>query len=427
MDDRVADLLGTFPEIFERRVPSLEDIEEKWVIIVVPEDQTESEAPSAAEEDLFVDLERFEVGFDDQRRDTDIPAYIDVPLPEGVDINRGSLTEIVLRPRPRVIGKLRRKIKGRFPGSPAGISGRELVPPPDALAVYLPFHRYPEMWGIYLLDAGVASLATDLQRIMRLLGSSISNREALKLAQVYLFHHEAYHCAVESFALRCELPMRRPVYRTGLRKLYVQPWSWGEPHEETLATAYGIRKVRDNLRLPPADLTAAIDALRVYMTWCSPPYAAGVSYLSDTQFDELERQFMEEGLRLSTRRALAPSAWTMGTQLMSPLIQRNRKYAWICDRADFRKRSRLSVHYFRRRDVISCLERLADVKAEAGGRHLHLVREYENGAQRVKRRTQVPSGEIPRGTLGGMLKDLGLELNVHEFRDECQKAGKRLS
>jgi hypothetical protein len=106
------------------------------------------------------------------------------------------------------------------------------------------------MWGIYLLDAGVASLATDLQALVRLLKGSISIGDARRAAVTYLFHHEAYHSAVESFGLRCELPLRKPVYRTGLRKLYTREWRLGEPHEETLATAYGIRKVRDNLRLP---------------------------------------------------------------------------------------------------------------------------------------------------------------------------------
>ena len=45
----------------------------------------------------------------------------------------------------------------------------------------------------------------------------------------------------------------------------------------------------------------------------------------------------------------------------------------------------------------------------------------------LQRRTQVPSGEIHKGTLDGMLKDLELDLNVHTFRDECRKVGKALS
>jgi hypothetical protein len=117
----------------------------------------------------------------------------------------------------------------------------------------------------------------------------------------------------------------------------------------------------------------------------------------------------------------------MGTYLMAPLLQRNRKYSWICDRTDFRKRSKLAVNYFRQRDVIACLQRLAGAALEPSGRHQHLVRQVEIDGKMLQRRTQVPSGEIHKGTLGGMLRDLELDLNVHRFRDECRKVGKALS
>jgi hypothetical protein len=60
---------------------------------------------------------------------------------------------------------------------------------------------------------------------------------------------------------------------------------------------------------------------------------------------------------------------------------------------------------------------------DASARHLHLVREISVGSEIRKRRTQVPSGEVPKGTLGGMLKDLELALNVHEFREKCRSVG----
>ena len=63
----------------------------------------------------------------------------------------------------------------------------------------------------------------------------------------------------------------------------------------------------------------------------------------------------------------------------------------------------------------------------AGGRHQHVVREIELEGKKVKRRTQVPSGEIHKETLSGMLKDLELGLNVEAFRDECRKVGEALS
>jgi hypothetical protein len=69
-----------------------------------------------------------------------------------------------------------------------------------------------------------------------------------------------------------------------------------------------------------------------------------VNYLDDDEFNALELRFMEEAMRHSSSKALGPNAWAMGTYLTAPLTQRNQKYSWICNRADFRKRSKLAVH-----------------------------------------------------------------------------------
>lgn len=430
MDDRVSGLLTDFPVIFEKTAKSLEDLENDWVIIDVSGNEAQADELVIDDNEFLDDLDRYEGDLRPDEMDTEpgSSAPIDISLPPDIDLDRGGLIEIILRPRPKSIDKLRRKITGIFPGGPGGsLTKGAVVPPPDALAVYLPFHRYPDRWGIYLLDAGVASFATDLQKLVWLLRASISIHDARKVALMYLFHHEAYHSAVEGFALRCELPLRKPVYRTGLRRLYTRMWTRGDPHEETLATAYGIRKVRDNLRLPKTDVTAVVNALRVYMCLCPPPYRAGADYTDDEKFNDLERRFMEEGLRLSSSKALPPAAWTMGTYLMAPLIQRNRKYSWICSRADFRKKSKLAVHYFRQRDVLSCLQRLAGAVVEPGGRHQHIVREVEDNGRKRRLISPIPSGEIHKGTLGSMLKQLELSLNVEAFRDECRKVGKALS
>jgi hypothetical protein len=425
MDERVRDLQLDFPSIFER-YRGIKNFEDDWVVIDV------SDGDAGVNTELYVDgafVEDLGRHADDGASPIDefatsLPPVSDLQLPPDVDVPVADLIRVLGRPRPKALDRFRRKIKGVFPGGPAGIGADSIVPPPDALALYLPFHRYPDLWGIYLLDAGVASLGRDLAALARLRGQSLSLLDARRAAVTYLFHHEAYHSAVEGFALRAELPLRKPVYKAGLRSLFTRPWTAGEPHEETLATAYGIRQLRSNLRLPEPLLEVVTQSLRIYMAFCPPPYREGIKFLDDERFNDLERRFMEEAIRCSAAKALPASAWTMGTYLMTPLLQRNRRYSWICDRADFYKRSRLAVHYFRRRDVLSCLERLAGAATQAGGRHLHLVRTLSNGKFR---RTQVPSGEVHRGTLAGMLKDLDLDLNVDGFRSECRKLGRSLS
>ena len=436
MDKRVEGLLDDFPEIFEKRPPRIGELDDDWVIIEVPVDQSEgteagrrADAIGISEDDFLSDLDRFGADFDDtvgqspQTEESLSPANI--PR-RASDVDIRELEEIIDRRRPEAIDNLRQRIKGEFPGSPSGSSANELVPPPDALAFYLPFHIFPDMWGIYLLDAGVASLAIDIRWITRLLGQPISLMAARRVARVFLFHHEAYHCAVESFSIRCELPTRKPVYRTGTRELYKRGYVLGEPHEETLATAYGIRKVRDEIRLPKRAKKAAVEALKVYMELCPPEYQKGVEFIDHDRFDEWERAFIEEAMRACSKGALPTSVWNIGTYMMSPLLQRNRKYSWICKRADFRQRSKLAVHYFRRRDIISCLEKLAAARREPGGKHTHIVRTVNEAGHKSTRRTQIPSGEVHKGTLAGMLRDLDLELNVNSFREECRKVGRRI-
>ena len=437
MDERVEGLLHDFPEIFEERPPQIGELEDDWVIIDVPIGRINSgetqaklnvDAIGVSEDDFLSDLDRFEYTSypENEMDESDSSGDILVSniLRSGIDIDPDTLSEITRRRRPRAIDDLKKRVKGQFPGSPSGLPTGGLVPPPDALAFYLPFHIFPDMWGIYLLDVGVESLAIDLRQIIQLLGQSVPKMAARRISRVFLFHHEAYHCAVESFSIRCELASRKPVYRTGTRELYKRGYVQDEPHEETLATAYGLRKVRDEIKLPKRDKKAAVEALKIYMKLCPPEYREGVCYIDNDRFDEWERAFIEKVMRTCSSRPLSASAWNIGTYMMSPLLQRNRKYSWICKRADFRERSKLAVHYFRRRDIVSCLKKLTDAYPEPGGKHDHIVRTVNKAGHKSNRRTQLPSGEVHKGTLSGILKDLDLDLNVHSFREECRRVGK---
>ncbi len=322
MDKRVEGLLDDFPEIFEKRPPRIGELDDDWVIIEVPDQPAGTKANRnvdadwISEDDFLSDLDRFEDDFDDtvgQNYQAD-----ELVSPVNIDPRVGS--EIINRPRPKAIDDIRKRIKGTFPGCPSGLPTGEFAPLPDALAFYLPFHIFPDMWGIYLLDVGVESLATDIRRIMHLLGQPISQMDARRVTQVFLYHHEAYHCAVESFSVRCELPTRKPVYRTGTNRLYKRGYTPGKPHEETLATAYGLRKVRDKIELPKPEKKAAMEALKIYINLCPPEYVEGANFIDNDRFDEWERVFIEEAMRACSGKALPSSAWNIGTYMMFPLI-----------------------------------------------------------------------------------------------------------
>lgn len=72
MDKRVEGLLGDFPEIFEKRPPHIGELDDDWVIIEVPVDQSEgtesgrrADAIGISEDDFLSDLDRFGADFDD--------------------------------------------------------------------------------------------------------------------------------------------------------------------------------------------------------------------------------------------------------------------------------------------------------------------------------------------------------------------------
>lgn len=112
------------------------------------------------------------------------------------------------------------------------LSNHSLVP--DALAYYLPFHRYvPSDWGIYVLESGLVRLA------LRLGGTPQALDLPLEAAFLTLFEHERFHCTVETGATRLEVLTRAPIYR----RLFVdRPAS---EREEALANAVASRAVSE--------------------------------------------------------------------------------------------------------------------------------------------------------------------------------------
>src|SRR5262249_49060311 len=104
-----------------------------------------------------------------------------------------------------------RIVSGRWPGAPRNRAGSP-VPPPDALAFYLPFHRfYPTWWGIYLLHEGVDALARD---ICRRADGTIQLAECSQVARIFLYGHEHFHHCVETLAMRLEVTHRKALYIT---------------------------------------------------------------------------------------------------------------------------------------------------------------------------------------------------------------------
>lgn len=102
---------------------------------------------------------------------------------------------------------------------------------PDAIAFYLPFHYYPERWGIYYSESGLRELAEGIKGRPLAAG----DQGILDLTLKLLFDHERFHFMAEIAATRAEVILVSPVY-----DVYFANGSNAE-HEEAMANAQALR------------------------------------------------------------------------------------------------------------------------------------------------------------------------------------------
>lgn len=130
-----------------------------------------------------------------------------------------------------------------FPGSPQ--QRNTPVPPPDVFGFYLPFHFYyhNNLWGVYLVAEGVATLASILQDLSGNGGKELSKENTMIAARLFVYYHEAFHHNVEAFAPRLEVTHRQPLCKRGFLALYKEQLAKKASTEEGLATGYALHKV----------------------------------------------------------------------------------------------------------------------------------------------------------------------------------------
>jgi predicted RNA binding protein YcfA (HicA-like mRNA interferase family) len=197
--DYVANLRNELPELFdERQLPRNWD--ENWIAIPF-DDEVESILNPSDDRD-------------DYENNGEIPQHPEIDIFPNFDINFGQKV------------------------------GDKKVPA-ALLAFYLPFHLFPDDWGIYILASGVRYLA----RIIRL-QSKLEQADALLVSRLFLYYHELYHHKVEMFVTRLEVPQRQPIYKT--RKLFqnksnLELWRTANFTEEALANADAFMRTVNHL------------------------------------------------------------------------------------------------------------------------------------------------------------------------------------
>jgi predicted RNA binding protein YcfA (HicA-like mRNA interferase family) len=303
-----------------------------------------------------------------------------------------------------------------FPGAPSVHSPSGYASPPDALAFYLPFHYFhPHWWGIYLILEGAQELAKYLSWLS---GGLLAPSDAMTVAQLFLYGHEAFHHIVEAFATRLEVSHRVPLYRTGFEKLFHHGFGTDNCLEEALASAYGYRKVKERaFRKPnnPLKRKQALEALAKYIRACPPGYRTALKFIRETDFIQSRLEFAEHNHNwaLPGIPAKGPGLWLSFPHAFSGISRITSRVNYLVHRdSSLAKRHQLHLRYLRYRDLTERLKRLGRCQFVRVGRGGHEIWETPSGHH-----FPIPRhpGDLRRGTLAKIVKEAGLSLSVSEF------------
>ena len=306
------------------------------------------------------------------------------------------------------------KLYELFSGSwPGALQKRTGMPPPDALAFYLPFHYFfPDWWGIYLKAEGVIWLKLHLQKKI----PELDDYTAFDVAKVFLYYHEAFHHKFECFATRLELTQRIPIYREGFEKFYQMTVGTDICLEEALANASALENTERALKRHPLK-NRIIDVLREYILLSPEGYRKALDYLG-TNF--------KKGLYLLSEKShgvalpLAPTCdsmvWSSSTHMYDPIANIKMRVNYILPLnsplADRLPMIRKQANSARVRRALRKLVGLRPLKSRSGR---HTMYETDKGL-----RFPIPShpSDLPAGTLKAIINQAGLRMSISEFKNQ---------
>lgn len=309
------------------------------------------------------------------------------------------------------------------PGGPIGVWKGSPVPPPDALAFYLPFHFFhPTWWGIYLIKEGVTWLADFITNTSK---GAVSPTSSFGVARMFLYGHEQFHHVAECFTTRLELTHRTPLYRLGVWRQYERTFGTPACTEEALANAYGFDKARQFAKrvLPANEQFAALQALQDFMLMSPPGYSAGVHYLTPAKFTQGRLDFAEE-----YHRAALPNARTCGSDIWRASPHAFQGIARIGSRVNYlvRRGSPLSQRGTLGRSAPIRYREVAMALAELGCRQVDGGRgSHEKWANPTGASFPVPRhpGDLKRGTLKAIFKQAGRPMSFTEIQEFVRERG----
>jgi hypothetical protein len=318
---------------------------------------------------------------------------------------------------------------GQFGGHPGGLMGGDGTDTNgstsgiDTLAFYLPFHEFPRWWGIYLFPEGILTVARRLRPLFDRAG--LDPRMRVRVSKQILYHHEFYHHMAESFATRLETILNGPCYITGFSDLYRKTKLTPLCREETCANSYARERILARSKNIGVDGSEFRTALNDWFG--NQPQGYKQAKETTSGWDRGFRpQFFEDCIREVFGSSYKPKAgdldaWNAAGYLdrgiadkRTPVSYIIRKGSPLHQRLPANLRTCVKGGNFKQK-----LKKLKIAKFEKDGKKHELWRPLSDGiAVPNSRLVPIPRHDgvdIPKGTMRGILQQLGYSMSIDEF------------
>ena len=278
-------------------------------------------------------------------------------------------------------------------------------PPPECFSFYLPYHTdHPDNWGIYITYEGRNYLAEFIRKHTNF---KVVKEECEKAAQLFLYHHEAFHHKVEVFSNRLEIPNRKRFYLEGFKNYYQKFKDSDNSWEEALANADALLICRDKLKNPHIS-----DALFEYVRQQPVGYRRGVELLRKDEFIQRRSWLAEEIFtHCEGKSKKDPSIWRTAPHLFDALTNLKNRLVYIIPMGSplsQRKQLRPSLPPAK---LIKKLKKVVGLKfVRHGGRH-------DIWVTKDGREIPIPRhpGDLGRGLVRDIISQAGLSVGFREF------------
>jgi len=296
----------------------------------------------------------------------------------------------------------------------------DITAPTDCLGFYLPFHYSPDRYGIYILEEGVEYL----QQLLSQFSNGLLNPDTCKKVALYfIYFHESFHHKVEMLATRWELVARKPAYIDAIKAFYNKGKGTDYWPEETLANLHSFDQcIRRMARVvSQIELSLIKRALYDFISKQPPGYRNAINFINLDEkskpvkhLDGEKHDFYETLYReyLPSKQRYPTDIWNFG-YFDYPFNKINGRFNFLLPKnSPLSKRISLNGRFLSTKDVVKKLKKSVGLEEVRKGKGSHVIWRAANGKS-----TTIPlkKNDMPVGTLKGILKDLGLDMNIRDF------------